>query len=182
MTIGNSNERTLWEGQSQTLTGAATGGKLSSTRYRVTPEHLYIEKGVVRTDSQQIPLVAVHDVDVMQSMTQKARGIGDVTVHVAHAGGREVVTLEAVKEPKQVRDIVNRAAADARAHAAGLHRAQVNVQSAAIPATTPAPPASGGSGGSGGSVIEQLKELAALRAAGVLTAEEFAAQKAKLLT
>jgi hypothetical protein len=38
----------------------------------------------------------------------------------------------------------------------------------------PAPP-------SGGSPIEQLKELGELKAQGILTEEEFAAQKAKLL-
>jgi hypothetical protein len=35
--------------------------------------------------------------------------------------------------------------------------------------------------GSGQSTIDQLKELASLKAEGVLTEEEFAAQKAKLL-
>jgi hypothetical protein len=43
-----------------------------------------------------------------------------------------------------------------------------------------APPAPGGGGG-GGSTIEQLKELGELKAQGILTEEEFAAQKAKLL-
>jgi hypothetical protein len=43
-------------------------------------------------------------------------------------------------------------------------------------AAAPAPPA-----GSGGSTIDQLKELASLKTEGVLTEEEFAAQKAKLL-
>jgi hypothetical protein len=47
----------------------------------------------------------------------------------------------------------------------------------AAPQAAPAPaPATGG-----GSVIEQLKELGELKAQGVLTEEEFAAQKAKLL-
>lgn len=42
------------------------------------------------------------------------------------------------------------------------------------PSQAPAPPA-------GQSTIEQLKELAALKDQGVLTEEEFAAQKAKIL-
>jgi hypothetical protein len=42
-----------------------------------------------------------------------------------------------------------------------------------------AAPASGS--GSGESTIDQLKELASLKAEGVLTEDEFAAQKAKLL-
>jgi hypothetical protein len=49
-------------------------------------------------------------------------------------------------------------------------------QEAAPPAQAPAAPAGGGS-----SVIDQLKELGELKAQGILTEEEFAAQKAKLL-
>jgi hypothetical protein len=44
-----------------------------------------------------------------------------------------------------------------------------------------APMAAAPAAGSGGSTIDQLKELAGLKAEGVLTEEEFAAQKAKLL-
>jgi hypothetical protein len=49
-------------------------------------------------------------------------------------------------------------------------------QAAAPPPPAPAAPAAGG-----GSTIEQLKELGELKAQGILTEEEFAAQKAKLL-
>jgi len=44
------------------------------------------------------------------------------------------------------------------------------------PAAAPAPAAPGGE-----SVIDQLKELGELKSQGILTEEEFAAQKAKLL-
>ncbi len=46
-------------------------------------------------------------------------------------------------------------------------------------AAPPAPVAAPAAGG--GSVIDQLKELGELKAQGILTEEEFAAQKAKLL-
>lgn len=54
----------------------------------------------------------------------------------------------------------------------GQEEQQAPVQQA--PPPTPAPPAEQ-------STIEQLKELAALKDQGVLTEEEFAAQKAKIL-
>ena len=50
-------------------------------------------------------------------------------------------------------------------------------QAAAAPAPAAPPSAAGGS-----SVIDQLKELGELKAQGILTEEEFAAQKAKLLS
>jgi hypothetical protein len=49
----------------------------------------------------------------------------------------------------------------------------------AAPPAAPAPPAPPAQGES--NVIEQLKQLGELHASGVLTDEEFAAQKAKLL-
>ncbi len=48
-------------------------------------------------------------------------------------------------------------------------------------APAPAPPPAAPAAASQGEVIEQLKELAALKDQGVLTEAEFAAQKAKLL-
>lgn len=48
-------------------------------------------------------------------------------------------------------------------------------------ATQPAPAAPAPQGGGEQSMIEQLKELGQLKEQGILTDEEFAAQKAKLL-
>ena len=45
----------------------------------------------------------------------------------------------------------------------------------------PRPPRRAGARGGQASVIDQLKELGELKAQGILTEEEFAAQKAKLL-
>jgi membrane protease subunit (stomatin/prohibitin family) len=45
----------------------------------------------------------------------------------------------------------------------------------------PPPQAAAPAAAGGGSTIEQLKELGELKAQGILTEEEFAAQKAKLL-
>ena len=55
--------------------------------------------------------------------------------------------------------------------------AQEQQQYAQQQAAAPPPPAPAG----GSSTIEQLKELGELKAQGILTEEEFAAQKAKLL-
>ena len=53
---------------------------------------------------------------------------------------------------------------------------------AAAPAPAPAAPAPAAAPAAGGSsMIDQLKELGELKAQGILTEDEFAAQKAKLL-
>ncbi len=58
----------------------------------------------------------------------------------------------------------------------GQRWAQQEEAQQAPPAAAPAAPATGGQ-----STIDQLKELGELKAQGILTEEEFAAQKAKLL-
>lgn len=169
MTIGNASEPTLWEGASESLAAAATKGK-AAARYRVTPQHIYAETGLVTTNSQQVPILAVRDVDVTASMSQKARKVSTVLVHLTSQP--QPMVLDSVKDGKRVRDIINQAVHDARAAHQRAQTTQYHQGTPVIPA--PAAP-------SGGSVVEQLKALAALREAGVLTDEEFATQKAKIL-
>lgn len=64
-----------------------------------------------------------------------------------------------------------------RAQAQPQEVAPPQVHVVQVPAAEPAAPAAGGAG----DVIAQLKQFAELRDAGILTEEEFAAQKAKLL-
>jgi hypothetical protein len=103
-------ERTVWEGSSRNLTSAASGGKLASCRYRLTSKYLYFDAGLISTTSEQVPLWAVRDIDVKQSLLQKARGVGDVVVHVQHSDytGRERVDLRDIEGPADVRDQLNR--------------------------------------------------------------------------
>jgi hypothetical protein len=61
----------------------------------------------------------------------------------------------------------------------GQRWAQQEEQQQQAPAPVAAPPAAPAAGAQ--SMIDQLKELGELKAQGILTEEEFAAQKAKLL-
>lgn len=182
MSIGNPQEPTLWEGASQTLTSLASGGKVSPARYRVTPLRIYFEKGVVRTDSQEIPLAQVTDVDLKQSMTQKARGIGDVVVHVLRGTGTELVTLEAVQNPKNVRDVVNNAAREARLAEQRLHNTYQHNSGQPVPPQPPSAPPAAPPASAKEDIMGQLAQLGQLRDAGVLTNDEFDAKKADLLS
>jgi hypothetical protein len=173
---------TLWEGEKKSLTNAATGGKVIGARYRITSEMIFFEAGLLSSSSEQVPMWAVRDVDVKQSMTQKARKVGDVIVRLEHSDytGRSQVTLDSIEDPKSVRDLLNRAAGPARlAHqqlAQTVHYSGAHPASAPVASTPPAPAAAAGP-----SVVEQLKQLAELRDAGILDEAEFAAQKAKIL-
>ncbi|MEZ5145146.1 MAG: SHOCT domain-containing protein [Acidimicrobiales bacterium] len=87
-------------------------------------------------------------------------------------------TATAVSGRVQRRQAEKYASRDAQIYA---EREQAYQQQAAPPPQQAAPPPPPPAAPSEGDVIEQLKQLGELHAQGILTDEEFAAQKAKLL-
>ncbi|MBT4185781.1 MAG: SHOCT domain-containing protein [Gemmatimonadales bacterium] len=86
------------------------------------------------------------------------------------------MVIEGVKEPREVRDLVNRLAATARDSYLRKHQQSFTEFSGNVApamASTPAPESV--------DPIAKLKEFKELLDAGILTEEEFAAEKAKLL-
>ena len=170
---------TLWEGESNDLTSAATGGKVVKKRYRITAEYIYESSGLLGSKEEQIPLWAVRDLDVIQSMIQKARNVGSIRVRVEpnEYTGKTAILIENIQSAKDVRDLINdhaRVARDTRL------RQQQNVSyTGAIPVAGISPVAQAAPAAD--DPIEKLTKLGALLQSGLLTQEEFDAQKAKLL-
>lgn len=102
-------EQVVWEGESKNLTNLMSGGRWVTSRYQLSNKALYFDEGLVSTTSQQVPLWAVRDIDVHQRWLQKARGTGDVVVHVQHSDytGRARVALVDIEEPLKVRNLLN---------------------------------------------------------------------------
>lgn len=169
----------LWEGETKDLTSAATGGKVVKKRYKITTEYIYEDAGILGSREEQIPLWAVRDIDVKQSIVQKARNVGDVVVRVEANDytGKPMIILESVETPKEIRDLLNFHSKTARDNRL---RQQ---QSVNYIGGTPVVPAAAPAQSTGGAEdpIEKLMKLGELLKAGLLTQEEFDAQKAKLL-
>lgn len=168
----------IWEGERTTLTSKASGGKLTRERYRLSNEYLYFDAGLLSSKGEQIPTWSIRDVDMKQSIKQKALGVGNVIVHCQHDDytGRAEVTLEGIKEPREVRDLINRIASTARDAYLRKHQQTFTEFSGNVaPAMATAPSED---------VVDpvaKLKEMKELLDAGILTEEEFAEQKSKLL-
>lgn len=165
----------VWSAVGQPITG------IGARRYRMDATTLYFEKGVLSTNAQQVPLVHVVDVDMRQSITQKARGVGNVVLHVQRMRGLEAVVLQDIPEPRAAVTVINRAVTAARIveqqRANTRHyNGQTPLGPASAPASVAPPPPSAPD------PIEQLRRLGELRDAGVLTDEEFAAKKADILS
>jgi uncharacterized membrane protein YdbT with pleckstrin-like domain len=177
----------VWQGEKRNLKAAASGGRLVSARYRMTRDAMHFEAGLISTHAEMIPLWTIIDVDMNQSMTQKARGVGDVLLRLDPANtkfGQTVVRLESVDDPRSVRDVVLKQANIARRAVLDyMHEREVEKRKAgASNVNVSSAPSLGATTASNGSdLIAFLKQLGELRDSGLLTEEEFQAEKAKRL-
>ncbi len=166
---GAAVEGTLWSAVGKPMTGIGAG------RYRLTAEYLIFETGTLSTKSQQIKVHEIHDVDASQSLTQKARGVGNVTLWARRTSGDEKVVLEDIAEFREGVEVINRIADEARHRLQDRQNTQtVNYTRSPLPTTTTAAPAAT-------DLNSEIERLAAFHAEGILDAEEFAAAKKKLL-
>jgi hypothetical protein len=140
-----------------------------------------------------VPLPTVVDVDVRQSLTQQARGVFSVRVHIQRPHGIEIVTMDDIAERREPhgtstdshmpRHSRSHPAQAAAAQPVPTHPAPTHPVPTHPAPTHPAPaqPAAPGPGLSSLDPIEQLRRLGELRDAGVVTEAEFAAKKAEVL-
>lgn len=167
------DENALWSATGKPLTGIGAG------RYRLTDEYLIFESGALSTRSQQIRVHEIHDVDARQSMAQKARGIGTITLWAHRPSGNEKVLLEDIPNFRDGVAIINRVADEAR-HRLQTRQNTQHVNYSGAPGVTPTPGAAAPASASS-DLHSELTRLAELRNRGVLDDEEFAAAKRKLL-
>ncbi|HET7356630.1 MAG TPA: DUF2510 domain-containing protein [Nocardioidaceae bacterium] len=165
-------EGTVWSAVGRPVTGIGAG------RYRMDAHYLYFEKGTLRTDSQQVPIANVLDVDVKQSLTQKARGVYTVYVHIQRPNRVEVVAMEDIPDGRTAQQQINAAAHSARSL---ILRNQNTMRYEGQPPSVLTSQAPATEAAREHNPLEQLKELAKLRDAGVLTDEEFQSKKAEIL-
>lgn len=182
---------TLWYGESQNAATSAAG--VAKARYRITADRIWIESGLLGSRTESVPLWAVKDMDVRQAVWQRGKDIGDVVLNLEDPsfGARQdmfTVTgelgrtsgqtvLDNIPGPFAVLDLLGPLVSEARQKKTVERQSQyVHMMTPppayAPPPAAPAPPTD---------LVEQLRRLGELRDQGILTEEEFAAQKAKLL-
>ena len=100
---------TLWEGESHDTANVASGGGMVRAKYRLTTRMLYFQRSNLSTRTEQVPVWAIRDVTIRQTMTQKKRGVGTIRVWVEHPdfAGRVHVSLVDIDQPVVVWDLIN---------------------------------------------------------------------------
>jgi uncharacterized membrane protein YdbT with pleckstrin-like domain len=128
-----------------------------STNFVVTTDRLIYRHGVLAKHGIEIPLDRVNNVLFSQRLFERMLGAGDLVIESAGESGRQ--SFSDVRKPSAVQNEIYRQI-----------EANENRKFDRI-----------GRGGTGGSVADELAKLDELRRTGVLSEEEFAAQKARLL-
>lgn len=171
----------IWSAVGKPLTGIGAG------RYKLTAEYLFFEKGTLSTKAQQIRTADIYDVDASQSIAQKARGIGTITLYAERGtdGQREKVLLEDIPSFREGVSAINTAAFTARESLRVRENTQHLNYAGAVPTTgwpaSTAPSAAPSNTTPAVDLNAELTKLAELKAQGVLDDEEFAAAKRKIL-
>ena len=111
---------------------------------------------------------------LLGTMARTAVVAGTASATVGAVNRRQAGKQQAAAEQQQA----SQAAAESQAQLAQM-QAEMDAMKAQQAAPTPPPPPA--AGGGGGDVIEELKKLADMKQAGLLSDDEFAAAKAKLL-
>ena len=154
---------------------AAVGNPISKVgggRYLLIHDHLFVHLGDAARTLHDVAVVDIAEIDVVQSTLQKTRGLATIRIAVGHGDDTNHLTLDDVREFRDGVAAITAAIADARLAAnGGLTSARPEAVAEQTPdAVAPAR-----------DFIAELGALAAFHRDGVLTDEEFAAAKRKLL-
>jgi len=126
-----------------------------TSHFVVTSDRIIHRRGWIAKYSMEVPLEAINDVRFEQGIVDRVIGAGTLVVQSASEAGRQV--FDHIRNPEEVQKTI-------------YHQGELNKQRG-----------TGGGGRPSHSSTSELERLADLRARGVLTEEEFQAQKRRLL-
>lgn len=132
--------------------------KWATEHFVITSDRLIRRQGLVAKHSMEIPLEHINDVRFEQNILERMIGAGTLVVQSASEHGRE--SFDNIRRPEEVQKTIYRVGEKNKQQMYG---------------TGP------GAAASAPSTTTELQRLAELRDRGVLTQEEFEAQKAKIL-
>ena len=96
----------IWQDRKRTFLGLP----LSFTKYMLSEDRLFVEKGFLNSELNEEQLYRIRDVKVTRSLGQRLFGLGTVTVF---SSGDETV-LASIKDPIEVKEEIVRLVEEAR--------------------------------------------------------------------
>lgn len=99
----------VWQDRKRTFLGLPW----SFTKYMLTEDRLFVERGVFTSTLDEENLYRVRDIRVTRTLGQRLFGLGTVTVFSTDASNGETV-LESIKNPMEVKEEIVRLVEEAR--------------------------------------------------------------------
>ncbi len=149
----------------------------------VTSDRVIQREGFIAKRSIEIPLEQINDIRFEQGMVERMIGAGDI--HIRSASNDGPTTFMDIRHPEEVqKTIYHQAEMNNQRMYQGMGTMGAGARAGTGMSAPPAPAAPGrpdSAAPNAPSTTTELERLADLRARGVLTEEEFQAQKAKIL-
>ena len=100
--------KTLWNDRKRHF-----GLPLSFTRYQLSEDRIFCEKGLLNLHEEEVLLYRVRDLELRMSLGQRIFGVGSVIVH---SSDKTMPTLELknIKIPREVKELVFRQVEDCK--------------------------------------------------------------------
>lgn len=92
----------LWKDRRRVL-----GMPLSFTRYFLSEDRLFCEKGLLNLKADEVLLYRVQDLELTMSLSQRIFGVGTVCVHSSDKSMPHL-DLKNVKHPREVKELIHR--------------------------------------------------------------------------
>ena len=89
------------------------GLPLSFTRYRLSEDRVFCEKGFLNLHCEEILLYRVRDLELRMSLGQRIFGVGTICVHSSDKTMPHL-DLKNVKKPREVKELIFRNVEDAK--------------------------------------------------------------------
>ena len=89
------------------------GMPLSFTKYSLSDDRIFLEKGLLNLKSEEVLLYRVRDIDLKMNLGQRITGVGTVCVYSSDASCPHLDIVN-VKHPRQVKELIHQAVEDKR--------------------------------------------------------------------
>lgn len=98
----------IWEDRKRHM-----GMPLSFTKYSISEDRLFLEKGLLNLKSEEILLYRVRDIDLKMTLGQRICGVGTICIYSSDTSAPHM-DLENVKDPRAVKEIIHKAVEEAK--------------------------------------------------------------------
>ena len=92
----------LWKDRKRHL-----GLPLSFTKYRLSENRIFCERGLLNLHEEEILLYRIRDLELKRSLGQRIFGVGSVVVHSSDKT-MPILELRSVRQPREVKELLYR--------------------------------------------------------------------------